>query len=67
MGGSGDGDDGSNQLEGYYESSPRVFGKYDVTSVPLVFHIAPDFGSDFEDVDTFEENENDNVEETTKE
>ena len=29
-----------------YESSQRVFGKYDVTSVPLVFHIPPDFGGE---------------------
>jgi hypothetical protein len=34
-----------------YEASQRVFGKYDVTGVPLVFHIGPDFGSSGEDAD----------------
>ena len=30
-------------LRADYEASQRVFGKYDITSVPLVFHIPPDF------------------------
>ena len=46
-----------------YESSPRIFGKYDVTSVPLVFHIGPDFGSDVDDSDLLEDGEDDGVEE----
>jgi hypothetical protein len=33
-------------LRADYESSQRVFGKYDITSVPLVFHIPPDFGGE---------------------
>lgn len=48
-----------------YESSPRVFGKYDVTSVPLVFHIGPDFGSDGDDGDLLEDSEDDSMEDKT--
>lgn len=68
-GNSGDGENKSNQevffLRVDYESSPRVFGKYDVTSVPLVFHIGPDFGSELDDDDVLDDSEDGSLEERT--